>query len=224
MTNNGVLLVNDQSSLKIGGIQRNDQILKAVETPSDGTTNDPTFAETKNGGSVDINLALTIHQSTKQGSLYRWIRDNPGLQTTAEFAPYGNEVANADQVVVKYNLTLPTRAELGTTASYDSTRATVDVECKVIDKFDDYGTGQLPAISTATPNKVAGGVVTITGHNFTKVSGASGVQFGSKNAADYNVEDDGTIAAVIPSGVTGATSIKITNDKGASDPFAYTAG
>ena len=73
-------------------------------------------------------------------------------------------------------------------------------------------------------SKKAGDTVTITGENFKKVRRVTFTANGkTTDAASYVVKTDKTIDAVLPAGVQTGNVI-VTNSKGASDGFSYTAG
>ena len=92
-------------------------------------------------------------------------------------------------------------------------------------------TAGTPAVTGVSPNSgpTAGGTsVTVSGSNFTGVIGASGVKFGSANAASYVVNNSGSITAVSPPGAAGAVDVTVTNSHGTSttgpaDQFTYIA-
>jgi hypothetical protein len=91
------------------------------------------------------------------------------------------------------------------------------------------GAGLVPAIGSVSPatGAAAGGtLVTITGSNFTGVTGATGVKFGGTNAASYNVINDNTISAVTPAHAAGTVQTLVTNTTGpsvdtAADNYVY---
>ena len=83
----------------------------------------------------------------------------------------------------------------------------------------------VPVIATATPSGVtAGGLVRITGANFTGTVATTGVKFGATNATTWDVVSDSLIEAVMPTGTAGSAAITITNAAGTSAAFAYTRG
>ncbi|QPZ39699.1 IPT/TIG domain-containing protein [Paramicrobacterium chengjingii] len=78
-----------------------------------------------------------------------------------------------------------------------------------------------PVLESALPGgQAAGDQVAVRGY---KLTGATGVDFGATAADDFIVVDDQTIVAVIPTGVSGATTITVTNAAGASETLNYTA-
>lgn len=82
-----------------------------------------------------------------------------------------------------------------------------------------------PVILSALPTAVAAaGLVTIKGSGFTGVTGATGVKFGSVNAASYVVVSDNTIVATMPAGTAGAANITVVRGADTSPAFTYTRG
>ena len=83
----------------------------------------------------------------------------------------------------------------------------------------------VPVIATATPSGVtAGGLVRITGANFTGTVASTGVKFGGTAATTWDVVSDSLIEAVMPAGTAGAAAITVTNAAGTSASFGYTRG
>lgn len=79
----------------------------------------------------------------------------------------------------------------------------------------------LPLIETVLPSgKTVGDVVYIKGHKFT---GTTAVSIDGVSVVKFTVIDDNTISALVPTGVTGASSVTVTNAAGASTAYAYTA-
>ena len=86
----------------------------------------------------------------------------------------------------------------------------------------------VPAITKLSPKKgqAAGGTsVTITGKGFV---GVTGVEFGSTNAASYEVRSATSVTAVSPPGTTGTVEVRVTTSNGESgitskDHFGYQA-
>ncbi|GAB2519436.1 IPT/TIG domain-containing protein [Paramicrobacterium agarici] len=78
-----------------------------------------------------------------------------------------------------------------------------------------------PVLESALPSgQAAGDQVAVRGYKFT---GATSVDFGATAADQFLVVDDQTLIAVIPTGVTGATTITVTNADGVSETLNYTA-
>lgn len=77
-----------------------------------------------------------------------------------------------------------------------------------------------PAITSVLPSgQGTGDLVVIKGARFT---GTTDVEFGAIAATQFEVSDDGTITAELPSGSAGAVDVVVTNIAGASDAFSYT--
>jgi hypothetical protein len=72
------------------------------------------------------------------------------------------------------------------------------------------------ALSPATGPTAGGTLVAITGTNFTGVTGATGVKFGTNNATSYVVLDSTRIVAVAPAGTAGSKDVTVTNSTGTS--------
>jgi IPT/TIG domain len=72
-----------------------------------------------------------------------------------------------------------------------------------------------PAVSSVSPSEYAsaGTQVTISGENFT---GATEVLFGSVPATSFTVNNDGSITAVAPAGVSGTVDVKVVGPEGES--------
>lgn len=84
------------------------------------------------------------------------------------------------------------------------------------------------SISPTTGPNGGGTSVTVTGTNFTGVSGAGGVKFGATNAPGYTVVNDTTIIATAPAGSAGTVDITVTNSgttsaTSAADQYTYVA-
>lgn len=79
----------------------------------------------------------------------------------------------------------------------------------------------VPIIETVLPSgQTVGDVIYIKGYKFT---GTTGVTIDAQTVTEYRVIDDNTIAILIPSSVSGAAAVVVTNAAGASDPYSYTA-
>lgn len=79
----------------------------------------------------------------------------------------------------------------------------------------------VPIIETALPSgQTVGDVIYIKGYKFT---GTTGVTIDTQNVTELRVIDDNTIAILIPSSVSGAANIVVTNAAGASSAYAYAA-
>ncbi|MFC5373244.1 IPT/TIG domain-containing protein [Brevundimonas faecalis] len=89
----------------------------------------------------------------------------------------------------------------------------------------------VPTVTSISPTAgpIGGGAsVTLTGTNFTGVTGAGGVKFGGTNATSYTVVNGATIIATAPAGSEGTVDITVTNGGGtsatsASDRYTYVA-
>lgn len=77
-----------------------------------------------------------------------------------------------------------------------------------------------PTLTSVSPTTAAAGAtVTLTGTGFT---GATGVRFGSANAASFNVVSDTSITAVVPAGSAGSAAVKVLKGALDSDSVAFT--
>lgn len=90
--------------------------------------------------------------------------------------------------------------------------------------FFNYVTATVPVITTVNPatGPVSGAnVVYITGSG---LSSATSVSFGITNASSFAILSDSSIAAVVPAGAAGATTVTVTNSVGTSEtqPYTYT--
>lgn len=113
------------------------------------------------------------------------------------------------------------------TAADDVDEATVNLtgDGALANIANPYAAAAVPVVLSATPSNVAtGGLVTISGQNFTGTVVTTGVKFGGVNATSWSVVSDSTIVAVMPAGSAGAANIVVTNAAGASTAFTYTRG
>lgn len=79
----------------------------------------------------------------------------------------------------------------------------------------------VPTIETALPSGAAvGDLIYIKGHKFT---GTVSITVDAQSVTDFQVIDDNTISLVVPSSVSGAAAIIVTNAAGASSSYSYTA-
>lgn len=93
------------------------------------------------------------------------------------------------------------------------------------------GSVEAPTISSLDPTSgptVGGTSVTITGTNFTGLSGASAVTFGGTDATDYNVNSSTQITATAPAHSAGTVQVQVTAAGGstsntATDDYTYVA-
>lgn len=102
---------------------------------------------------------------------------------------------------------------------------TLELQEVAQDTANPSGATVLPNATSATPNTgPAGTSVVIAGTGFSSVSGATGVKFGSTNAALYTVDSATQITAVVPvGGAAGAQNILVTNAAGAdTTPVSFT--
>ncbi|MBJ7472961.1 MAG: IPT/TIG domain-containing protein, partial [Solirubrobacteraceae bacterium] len=94
---------------------------------------------------------------------------------------------------------------------------------------DNYTYYPPPTVTVVSPDAgpTAGGTfVTITGTNFSGLSGASAVQFGGVNATSYTVFNATTITATAPAGSAGVADVRVTTPGGtsantAADNYTY---
>lgn len=86
-----------------------------------------------------------------------------------------------------------------------------------------YAAAAVPVITSALPGSIGvGGIVKITGSNFTGTVVTTGVKFGGVNATSWIVVSDQLIVAVMPAGSAGSAVALVTNAAGASATFPYT--
>lgn len=86
-----------------------------------------------------------------------------------------------------------------------------------------YAATALPVVVSALPSgAAAGALVTITGTNFTGVTGATGVKFAAVNATNYMLVSDSVIVATMPAGSAGSAPVTVTTPGGVSNALAYT--
>jgi hypothetical protein len=94
--------------------------------------------------------------------------------------------------------------------------------------YSDTGAGaDVPVITTlsqATTVAAGGALITITGHDFTGVTGAAAVKFGATNATNYVLVSDYKIVATAPAHAAGSAPVTVTTPEGTSNafPFSYT--
>jgi hypothetical protein len=78
-----------------------------------------------------------------------------------------------------------------------------------------------PIIESALPTlATVGDVLVLRGYKFT---GTTGITVDAQAVTEFEVIDDYTLALVIPSSVTGAAPIIVTNAAGAGEAYAYVA-
>ena len=120
------------------------------------------------------------------------------------------------------------------TATAPAGTGTVDVRVTTIggtspntaaDNYTYHAVPTVTGIAPASGPEAGGTSVTITGTNFTGLSGASAVQFGGTNATGYTVNSATSITATAPAG-TGVVSVRVTTPGGitantAADDYTY---
>lgn len=84
-------------SLEVDGVDRSDEISKAVIASAASDADFMSFLEARSGGSRDYTLNMTIAQDHASGTLWDLIWTGAGTLVDGIYAPYGNEVASAAQ-------------------------------------------------------------------------------------------------------------------------------
>lgn len=91
-----------------------DQDTKAVTlTPEDRDDADVTFAEAESGDVTVSTLNLTGIQSTKAGSLWRYLWEHAGEEVAVVYGPHGNALPTADKPHFLVTVKLGNRPSLG---------------------------------------------------------------------------------------------------------------
>lgn len=86
-------------------------------------------------------------------------------------------------------------------------------------------TGNVPVLTSADPSGAeAGDTVYIQGSNFSGVTGAGAVKFGSVAGTNADAISDTLLSVTVPAGSAGSAPITVTNAAGTSDPLPYTRG
>ncbi len=133
---------------------------------------------------------------------------------------------NATSYVVNSATSITATAPAGT--GTQDVRVTTPGGTSANTAADNYTYYAIPTVTNLAPSSgpAAGGTsVTITGTNFTGLSGASAVQFGGTNAASYVVNNATTITATAPAG-SGTQDVRVTTPGGTTantgaDDYTY---
>ena len=166
-----------------------------------------------------------------------------GVPKVTSVVPGGGPAGGGNQVVINGDgFTGLISVKFGTTA-VSSSYFTVDSPIKItvtsvpagsgtvdvtvtnpVGASSTTGTGNdysyaLPAVTNVSPvagPTTGGTLVTITGNNFTGISGADGVQFGTTNATSYTVINSTVISAIAPPHAQGTIDVRVKNGAGQS--------
>lgn len=97
------------------------------EQPAAPSSDDLTYQEAKNGGAATVPIQVTLLQSLKTGSFWRFLRDNPGAKLQATIGYMGNATPTTDKPHAIYVVKNNTPPAAGTPASLETTRASSQV-------------------------------------------------------------------------------------------------
>lgn len=158
------------------------------------------------GSVVPVEAALFVYFKDTTGALGFWV---PNTVVTLGEAP-GTDPANF------YELPLNVSIQGATSDVIPEVNGVPGI-------FEIFKTGLTvagPTITKLTPagSAAAGSIVRIEGSGFT---GVTSVNFGPTPAADFQLFDDGLIAATMPAGSAGAAPVEVTTPVGVSAPKAY---
>lgn len=106
--------------------------IKKVEiNPEDKDDSDLTFLEAATGDSKDYTVKITALLSLEAGSFWKLLWDNPALELTFTYGPYGNAVPSASKphflMTIKTNGKPPVSSEARRTKE----RQDFEYECEV---------------------------------------------------------------------------------------------
>lgn len=91
-----------------------DADVKSIDlTPEDRDDSDVTFAEAAAGDVAVTSANVTAIQSTKAGSLWRYLWDNPGDEVAVVYGPHGNALPTADKPHFLFTVKLGNRPAIG---------------------------------------------------------------------------------------------------------------
>jgi hypothetical protein len=116
-------------ALEVDGVDRSDEISKAIITSAAGASDFLTFAAARAGGNRDYMLNMTIAQDHASGTLWDLIFTGAGTEVDGTYAPYGNEDPSPTQPHYDFTATVaePDGNFLGGEASI-STTAVASIE------------------------------------------------------------------------------------------------
>lgn len=119
--------------LKLDAVEFSQDVKAVNLIPEDRDDADVTFAEAAAGDVAITNVNVTAIQSTKAGSLWRHLWDNPGDEVAVTYAPHGNAVASADKPHFLMTVKLGNRPALGGEARRAKDRYDFDTTWEVLD-------------------------------------------------------------------------------------------
>lgn len=206
-------------SLTIGSVEIHEDGTSVVMDSEEANGDVTTFADAELGGARQHFFTIGATQSLQGDSFWRMVWANTGEEAAFVYRPQGNVVATADEPHFTGTLTIGPKPALGGAAG---TKVTFTFETRFdidgVPLLDD-GATSVPLITSVDPESpVADELVTIYGSRFT---GTTAVSIDGTSTA-FTVISDGMISALVPTAAAGAANIVVTNDDGASDPFAVT--
>lgn len=215
-------LQGNKLTLTIGGVDYYADLTTAQIENEDADTDVVTFADAATGGGRQYFFTISAIQSLDPQSFWRMVWNNTGNTVAYRYAPFQNATPSDSQPHFTGQLILGDPGTIGGDADSSASSAyTADFRCDVIGKPTlDNGSNGTPNAVAATPSGAAvGSPVIVSGSRF---NGTTGVKFGT-TVAKFVLISDGTISTVVPAGITGATTIVVTNASGAGTALAYTA-
>ncbi len=148
--------------------------------------------------------------------------------TGATSVTFGGTAGTSVSVVNDTTVTVTTPARAaGTIDVRVTTPAGTSADAGSADNYTYYAPPTVTNVAPAAGPTAGGTSVTITGTNFTGLSGAAAVRFGATNATGYTVDSATQITATAPAG-TGTQNITVTTPGGtsantAADDYTYYA-
>ncbi len=141
---------------------------------------------------------------------------------------FGNVAASSFLVNPDGTISTTTPAESAGTVDVSVETLTGETSANSADRFTFAAPPPAPTVtglSTAVGSTAGGTIVTISGTNFTQVTGVS---FGDQAATKFTLNDDGTITATAPGGPAGAVDVTVTTHGGTSaavtaDQFTFSS-
>ena len=149
--------------------------------------------------------------------------------TGATSVTFGGTAGTSVTVVNDSTITVVTPARaIGTVEVRVTTTPGTSVDAGAVDNYTYQAPPTVTSISPAAGPTAGGTSVTITGTNFTGLSGAAAVQFGGTNASSYTVNSATSITATAPARAAGVADVRVTTPGGtsantAADDYTYYA-
>jgi len=84
-------------SLEVDGVDRSDEVSKAIITAGAADTDFMSFLQARSGGSRAYTLNMTIAQDHASGTLWDLIWTGAGTEVDGVYAPYGNIAPSTTQ-------------------------------------------------------------------------------------------------------------------------------